>query len=304
MKFLFLLVVILLCVFPIFAEDSAVILSLAAPCIIYAESDWQEQVDISSQEFSKYGLISLALPCSISESDIRLSSAFSINPLRGARFAWKAYDIFHQMETLDFISKSGFVYFSPSVDHEAGRISVAIQYDDITIKGKRGNDFVEYSLNGNLEITVLIYTDSLIDFSITTGDITISGNTSLSNNSLNVRFWFNEDYVYDYLESFDLETARRIVIGILMRTSLFEELSFNSDSDYNDMILFAMDNNAIDFIDSLVFALIAFSDNNLSELDIFSMITTPVLYENGIESEDIDLSKVVDVVLSISDILK
>ena len=287
----------------LFAAEPAIIFSLAAPSIIYAESGGKEEI-IVTEELSQKSHKSLLLPCKVADSDIRLASSFSINPIRVARFAWNAYDVFQSLEAIDFQSVSGLVYFQPLSDYESGQVSLSINYDEVILKAKEGRALKNYSLDGKLNISVSFFTDSLIDFTIATDEISVSGNTDASNNTLTIRFRFNADKGYEYLQSYDIETARRISTGFLMRLPLFEKLGFDSSSDFEDLIAFAEDNEALDIIDSIAFILLAMSDNTLSEEDIFSMVTTPVLYENGIESEDIDLSKGVEAALAISAILK
>lgn len=286
----------------LFAAEPMVMVSLVAPSIMYAGSSGEAEILIS-EELPQNNIFVLTLPERVVDSDIKLSSAFSINPIRLAGFAWNLYDIFQSSNSINYNMGSGTVSFNPFVDYIAGKVSLEIQYDDINIKTIEENSPVDYFLNGKVDMFVSFFTDSLFDVTISTKDISISGNNDFSNNSLTIQFVFNEALVYDYLKSFDIETARRMVVGIIMRSPLFEKLGFEYESDFEDVISFAEKNKALDIIDSLACILLAISDSSLSGGDIFSMITTPVLYENGIKSKDIDLSKGIERALMISEIL-
>ena len=283
--------------------DPSVMLSLAAPAFIYGESGGEDRIDVNTEEVSRNSMIVLSLPGRLSDADINLASAFSINPIRVTRFAWKVYDIIKGLEASYPVSGSGSVSFVPSSDYSSGTGSLGIRYEDVSLCMSDGHDTAEYSLDGSLDVILSVFTDSLIDLSVVTDDISISGDTSASDSSVEIRFLFNSDAVYDYLQSFDIGTARRIVIGLLMRSPLYEKLGFAPDSGFEDVLSFAEEKDALDLIDSIAFILLALSDEDLSELDILSMVTTPVLYENGTESEDIDLSKAVDTALLISSII-
>ena len=286
----------------LFAVEPMVMVSLVVPGIMYAESSGESEILIS-EELSQNDIFALTLPERVVDSDIKLSSVFSINPIRLAGSAWDLYDIFQSSNSTNYNMGSGSVLFNPFVDYITGKVSLEIQYDDVNIKTREENSSPDYSLDGKVNITVSFFTDSLFDVTISTKDISISGNKDFSNNSLTIQFVFNESQVYGYLKSFDIETARRMVGGIIMRSPLFEKLGFESESDFEDVISFAEKNKALDIIDSLASILLATSDNSLSGGAIFSMITTPVLYENGIKSKDIDLSKGVERALMISEIL-
>ena len=286
----------------LFAAEPMVMISLVAPSIMYAGSSGEAEILIS-EELPQNDIFVLTLPERVVDSDIKLSSAFSINPIRLVAFAWDLYDIFQSSNSINCNMGSGAVLFDPFVDYMTGKVSLEIQYDDINIKTREENSLSDYFLDGKVNTTVSFFTDSLFDVTISTKDISISGNKDFSNNSLTIQFVFNESQVYDYLKSFDIETARRMVVGIIMRSPLFEKLGFGSESDFEDVISFAEKNKVLDIIDSLACILLATSDNSLSGGAIFSMITTPVLYENGIKSKDIDLSKGVERALMISEIL-
>ena len=301
-KYILLFLSVLLCCFPLFAAEPALMFSLAAPSIMFMESGGAYKTDVT-ENLSQSSLVSLLLPQKIAESEIKLASAFTLNPIRVVPFAWKAHGIFSDLNSAIAESASGSVMFFPYADYENGKVSLSIDYDDVKIETREGKKLVDYSLDGTVDITAVFFTDTLLDLEISAPDISISGDNEASGNTMTIRLFFNEDAVYNYLSAYDIDTARRMVSGILMRSPLFEKLGFDSSSDYRDLILFAEEHNALDLIDAAAFVMLALSDTTLSPVDIFSMAITPVLYENGVESEDIDLSYALDVALLIDSIL-
>lgn len=281
------------------AAEPLAVASLASPAFIAIGSmDGTAEADSLSDD----ELFILTLPERVLDSGIMLQRAFSLNPVRVAGFAWDAYGIYSSREDFVPVSASGSISFAPSWNADEGRLSLGISYDDVSLSYMDGKDEMTTAIDGSAVISASFYDDSIITLAIDTDDISVSGNTDLYNSSIDMKFFFNRDDVYAYMESYDFETARRIVTSLIIRSPFGSILGLPEGAGYEDVMAFAEENNATDLIDTLAFVSVALSDASLSYLDIFSMAATPVLYIDG-EPSDIDLTKAVDVAKTVLSIV-
>ena len=245
------------------AAEPLAVASLASPAVIAIGSmDGTAEADSLSDD----ELFILTMPERVLDSGIMLQRAFSLNPVRVAGFAWDAYGIYSSREDFSPVSASGSLSFVPSWDADEGRLSLGISYDDVFLTYMDGKNAMTTAINGNAVISASFYDDSIVTLTIDTDDISVSGSTELSNSSIDMKFFFNRDDVYAYMESYDFETARRIVSSLIIRSSFGSILGLPEGVGYEDVMAFAEENNATDLIDTLAFVSVALSDASLSYL--------------------------------------
>lgn len=288
------------------AAEPAVLASLAAPGVIYFEKGGNiDSVDLSEESLNRYELFTLALPQQILDSEIELAHAFSLNPARFIRFAWKAYGIYNSYFNLDFGSLDGTIFFDFCMVPEAGRAYLGMTYDDVSLSYvDKENNGTDAALDGDVEINISIFTEPVADISIETDALRISGNRDYDGNTLNIKIYLNEKSVSKVIEDndIDMQKAKEDVVAIFLNTPIAKELGFDYFSEIDDVITFARRNNALDLLEVSAFAY-ASKNIGLDYLAIMADAVSSEVYVDGKYLKNIKLEEAAGIVSMIMGIV-
>ena len=288
------------------AVEPAVLASLAAPGVIYFEKGGNvDSVDLSEESLNQYELFTLTLPQQILDSEIELAHAFSINPLRFGRFAWKAYGIYDSYFNLDVGSLDGTIFFDFGMVPEEGRAYLGMTYDDVSLSYEdKENNRTDAALDGNVFLNISLFTEPVADISVKTDAIRISGNRDYDDSNLDIRIYLNEKGISEVVEDndIDMKKAKDDVIAIFLNTPIANELGFDYSSEIEDVIDFAQKNNALDLLEVSAFAY-ASKDIGLDYLDILANVVSSEIYVDGKYLKNIKLEEAAGIVSMIMGIV-
>lgn len=296
-KILIILAMFTMAFMPLMAADPSVVLSLAAPAYIYAEYG-AEEIEVDELLYTE-DYLPLVIAAEVNDSGFALSDLFSGNILSSGKAMLEAVMLAAGFADFEPLASSGSVAFLPSIDPEKGEASLMMEFQDISMLYRYGGRVSQMSLSGSVLIGTSLFTDPLVSVSVSTGDISISGDEGASDSTVELRIYMNEELVDAYLSSkgLDRKVIREMVAGMISLSDLPLALGLDGASG-EEIISYAEEHDALDLVDAAAFMMVASDDRALDEMDIISMLVRPVLFVDG-SASDIDLEKAMDLAFRI-----